>query len=268
MNHYYPFGGVFASTGNAQPYKYNGKEFDTKKGLNWYDYGARHYDAALGRWLVVDPLAEKMSAWSPYSYCYNSPVKLVDEGGESPKVYKALYNVGKRAYKTYKKSGNFNLKKAFKDELVDIVENAKTLLDGEASTFDKVVAGVDLLTGFGEEISDGAKLMGIVDDAADIKKNAHNIFSGLGLEDGMKVNSSEILDMAEKFLGKGYKEIDGTGRFVSKDGTRVFRMGKNDIEGKHGGGSHVNFEILEPNSDKPGKMKVSKNLHIYINDEK
>ena len=43
-NHYYPFGGVFASTSNVQPYKYNGKELDTKKGLNWYDYGARHYD--------------------------------------------------------------------------------------------------------------------------------------------------------------------------------------------------------------------------------
>ena len=53
-NHYYPFGGVFASTGNVQPYKYNGKELDTKKGLNWYDYGARHYDATLGRWFVVD----------------------------------------------------------------------------------------------------------------------------------------------------------------------------------------------------------------------
>ena len=51
-NHYYPFGGVFASTGNVQPYKYNGKELDTKKGLNWYDYGARHYDAALGRWFA------------------------------------------------------------------------------------------------------------------------------------------------------------------------------------------------------------------------
>ena len=48
-NHYYPFGGVFGTTGNTQPYKYNGKELDTKKGLNWYDYGARHYDAALGK---------------------------------------------------------------------------------------------------------------------------------------------------------------------------------------------------------------------------
>ena len=30
---------MFASTGNVQPYKYNGKELDAKKGLNWYDYG-------------------------------------------------------------------------------------------------------------------------------------------------------------------------------------------------------------------------------------
>ena len=85
-NHYYPFGGVFASTGNVQPYKYNGKELDTKKGLNWYDYGARHYDAALGRWFVVDPLAEKMYGWSPYNYCYNSPVKHIDPDGEIGQV--------------------------------------------------------------------------------------------------------------------------------------------------------------------------------------
>ena len=57
VNHYYPFGGVFSSTGDAQPYKYNGKELDRKGGLDWYDYGARYYDAALGRWHVVDPMA-------------------------------------------------------------------------------------------------------------------------------------------------------------------------------------------------------------------
>ena len=85
-NHYYPFGGVFASTGNVQPYKYNGKELDTKCGLNWYDYSARHYDAVLGRWHSVDPLAEKMYAWSPYAYCFNNPIKFVDEEGKFPLV--------------------------------------------------------------------------------------------------------------------------------------------------------------------------------------
>ena len=79
-NHYYPFGGVFAST-NIQPYKYNGKELDTKKGLNWYDYRARHYDAALGRFTTVDPLAEKYYSISSYVYCLNNPIKYVDPSG-------------------------------------------------------------------------------------------------------------------------------------------------------------------------------------------
>ena len=84
VNHYYPFGGLYANSTNVQPYKYNGKELDTKKGLNWYDYGARMYDAAVGRWHAVDPLAEKYYEVSPYVYCLNDPVKLVDPDGKIP----------------------------------------------------------------------------------------------------------------------------------------------------------------------------------------
>ena len=86
-SHYYPFGGVFASSGNVQPYKYNGKELDTKKGLNWYDYGARHYDAALGRFTTVDPLVEKYYSMSLYTYCLNNPIQYVDNDGKKPRIY-------------------------------------------------------------------------------------------------------------------------------------------------------------------------------------
>ncbi len=81
-NHYYPFGGVFANSTSVQPYKYNGKELDTKKGLSWYDYGARHYDAAVGRFATVDPMAEKLYGWAPYAYCYDNPIKHVDKDGK------------------------------------------------------------------------------------------------------------------------------------------------------------------------------------------
>ena len=80
-NHYYPFGGAFASTSNVQPYKYNGKEYDSKKGLNWYDYGARHYDAALGRFETVAPSAENYFKTSLYAYCGNSPISRIDPTG-------------------------------------------------------------------------------------------------------------------------------------------------------------------------------------------
>ena len=81
-NHYYLFGGVFASSTSTQPYKYNSKEYDTKKGLNWYDYGARHYDAVLGRFMTVDPLAEKYYSESLYTYCYSNPINCIAPNGK------------------------------------------------------------------------------------------------------------------------------------------------------------------------------------------
>ena len=83
INHYYPFGGIFASEENVQPYKYNGKELDTKKGLNWYDYGARRYDAALGRFTTTDRFAEKYYSMSSYQYGGNNPVGNIDVNGDS-----------------------------------------------------------------------------------------------------------------------------------------------------------------------------------------
>ncbi len=86
-SHYYPFGGVLATAGNTQPYKYNGKELDTKKGLTWYDYGARHYDAALGRFTTNDPLTEKYYPISQYAYCLDNPIKFIDADGRLPRIY-------------------------------------------------------------------------------------------------------------------------------------------------------------------------------------
>lgn len=81
-NDYYPFGGLMASSsGSVQPYKYNGKELDRKGGLDWYDYGARQYDAALGRWHAMDPMAEEYYPSSPYAYCVNNPIKYIDPDG-------------------------------------------------------------------------------------------------------------------------------------------------------------------------------------------
>ena len=86
-NHYYPFGGTFASTNTIQPYKYNGKEYDGKKGLNWYDYGARWYDAGTGRFTAVDPMAKDLYSCSPYAYCVNNPIFYIDPNGKKPRIY-------------------------------------------------------------------------------------------------------------------------------------------------------------------------------------
>ena len=48
--------------------------------------GARYYHSDLSVWLSVDPLADKYPGWSPYNYCLNNPIKLVDPNGETPWV--------------------------------------------------------------------------------------------------------------------------------------------------------------------------------------
>nr|WP_317741914.1 RHS repeat-associated core domain-containing protein [Chryseobacterium soli] len=88
-NDYYPFGMSHLKTGNAyfgvgkyQNYKYNGKELQE---TGMYDYGARMYMPDLGRWGVIDPLAEKMTRYSPYNYALDNPIRFTDPDGRAPK---------------------------------------------------------------------------------------------------------------------------------------------------------------------------------------
>uniref|UniRef100_A0AAU6WPC8 RHS repeat-associated core domain-containing protein n=1 Tax=Chryseobacterium endophyticum TaxID=1854762 RepID=A0AAU6WPC8_9FLAO len=79
-NNYYPFGmkheGYNVLAGNpAYKYGYNGKELQTESRM--YDYGARMYMSDIGRWGVIDPLAEKMTRHSLYNYAFNNPIMLL-----------------------------------------------------------------------------------------------------------------------------------------------------------------------------------------------
>ncbi len=98
-SHYYPFGMEFMGTPSATMtvenfYKYNGKELQSdgfdldsdasgilESRLLWYDYGARFYDAQLGRWHVVDPKSEVARRWTPYNYAWNNALRFIDPDG-------------------------------------------------------------------------------------------------------------------------------------------------------------------------------------------
>ncbi len=89
---YYPFGltqkgynNLTTSLGSAgaKKYQYNGKELQDDYGLDWYDYGARMYDPALGRFHVQDRFAENYYDLSTYQYGANNPVLMIDINGDS-----------------------------------------------------------------------------------------------------------------------------------------------------------------------------------------
>ena len=88
-NNYYPFGlkhkGYNGNiVGTDHKYGFGGKEEQDELGLEWIDVTARNYDAALGRWMNIDPLAEQMRRHSPYNYAFNNPIFFMDPDGMAP----------------------------------------------------------------------------------------------------------------------------------------------------------------------------------------
>ena len=81
--HYLPWGEDFINqrtTDYAARFTFSAKEKDAETGFSYF--GSRYYSSDLSIWLSVDPMSDKYPSLSPYVYCADNPIKLVDPNGE------------------------------------------------------------------------------------------------------------------------------------------------------------------------------------------
>ena len=127
---YLPYGELLVdehSSSEEMPYKFNGKEFDEETGL--YYYGARYMNPVASIWYGVDPLTEKYTNVSAYTYCLGSPVKFVDPNGcivkgQSKKDAKKFMDDIKTVFSSEKFKGFTDLVKLNKNTFEKIDENS------------------------------------------------------------------------------------------------------------------------------------------------
>ncbi len=112
---------------------FNGKELDGETATDVYDFGARLYDARLGSWLAVDPLASKYPHLSPNVFVLNNPIMFIDPDGADVKPAKEFLNTSygkvfqdlrtnnaefQKTIANYENNKNFNLSLGIDDAKV------------------------------------------------------------------------------------------------------------------------------------------------------
>ncbi|ELY2018477.1 hypothetical protein SL053_002405, partial [Flavobacterium psychrophilum] len=261
------------SSSFKSPYLFNGKELDRETNLSFY--GARYLDMKTSLWLSIDPLAEEFPEYSPYSFCFNNPLRFTDPDGMAPTDIVIL--------------GANKSSVTIKTDLIDVSVNASslgidfggnyTLSGGDivqaavdiAGVFDPTPAsdilGAKLSADSGDWWGAGASVLGAaLPYAGDLAKEP-KIAKGLDkisdaidtAKKGLKIDVGDASKIERKLLDPPSKH--GNAPTFKKDGSSVeihhegqnpngpFKeMHKNDHRGKG------NDAVNHPNKNKPSQV--------------
>ncbi len=215
-NDYYPFGLTFNEYQNqeeqSQDFLYNGKELQTDLGLDWYDYGARMYDASIGRWHVVDPMNEVYYSNSPYNYTLNNPINFIDPNGT------LVYDWDSEEYKDDDGNTVSN-----EDAMRQIQEQNGSSDNGEGQSD----SGIDLLDGLINTLKTWTSQFSFTDD----KDKLYSDFASGDQEAKEKIaereNSLETLNTINNtspYVALSVGKQTSEGSFISFNGTLIYTV--------------------------------------------
>lgn len=219
---YKPFGGDYIdqqdpNTDYAERFRFTGKERDAETGFDYF--GARYYSSSLGIWLSVDPMSDKYPSLSPYVYCADNPMRLVDPKGKTI-VIDGDENASNEAFKQLQSSTSLILSKDKEGKVIIEGGKAKYYRDKllmKAINDKSIIVNVNAIDGDSGDQTIGGSFMGNEIIETTICLFASKPFSELLSSSIQTVNTFQTVDPFETAI------LDDLGFLYKKDGEKAYR---------------------------------------------